>query len=141
MKILAFAATNSRHSFDRALIAHATARLRADIMPDAEIETLISMIYEMPIYSIDREKENGIPAPAQDFFSRIGAADAVLVSFAEHNGWVTAAWKNIFDLISRIERKVFQNKRMAIRPMPSRRSPMRSIRRCWPAPIMTRPAP
>ena len=40
MKILAFAATNSRHSFNRALIAHATARLRADIMPDAEIETL-----------------------------------------------------------------------------------------------------
>lgn len=110
MKILAFAATNSHTSINRALIDHVTARLRSVILPDAAIEILDLNNYEMPIYSIDREHEGGIPAPAPDFFDRIGTADAVLVSFAEHNGFVTAAWKNIFDWMSRIEMKLWQGK-------------------------------
>jgi len=110
MKILAFAATNSHTSINRALIDHVTARLRSVILPDAAIEILDLNNYEMPIYSIDREHEGGIPAPAQDFFDRIGTADAVLVSFAEHNGFVTASWKNIFDWMSRIEMKLWQGK-------------------------------
>lgn len=113
MTILAFAATNSRHSINRALIGHATMRL-AKIVPDVRIETLDLNDYEMPIYSIDREKADGIPAPARDFFDRIGAADAILVSFAEHNGFVTAAWKNVFDWMSRIEAKVWQGKPVAM---------------------------
>ncbi len=110
MKILAFAASNSRTSINRALIDHATKRLRTSITPEAQIETLDLNDYEMPIYSIDREREDGIPATAHDFFARIGAADAVIVSFAEHNGFVTAAWKNIFDWMSRIETKLWQGK-------------------------------
>ena len=108
--ILAFAATNSRKSINRALIDHASSRLQADILPGAEIATLDLNDYEMPIYSIGREREGGIPAPARDFFARIGAADAVLVSFAEHTGFVTAAWKNVFDWMSRIELKLWQGK-------------------------------
>lgn len=34
----------------------------------------------------------------------------MLVSFAEHNGFVTAAWKNLFDWMSRIELKLWQGK-------------------------------
>ena len=34
----------------------------------------------------------------------------MLVSFAEHNGFVTAAWKNIYDWMSRIDAKVWQDK-------------------------------
>ena len=34
----------------------------------------------------------------------------MLVSFAEHNGTTTAAWKNIFDWMSRIEMKLWQGK-------------------------------
>jgi NAD(P)H-dependent FMN reductase len=64
----------------------------------------------MPIYSIDRERDGGIPGPAHDFCGRIGAADAVLVSFDEHNDFVTAAWKNVFDWMSRIEMKLWQGK-------------------------------
>lgn len=114
MRILAFAASNSRNSINYKLIDHAAARLRADIMPEAQMELLDLNDYEMPIYSIDREHETGIPAPAREFFDRIGAADAVLVSFAEHNGFVTAAWKNIFDWMSRIEMKLWQAKPMVM---------------------------
>ncbi|WP_019954973.1 NADPH-dependent FMN reductase [Yoonia vestfoldensis] len=113
MKLLSFAATNSRQSINRALIDHAGRRLRA-IIPAAEVETLDLNAYEMPIYSIDRERADGIPAAARDFHGRIGAADAVLVAFAEHNGFVTAAWKNVFDWMSRIEMALWQGKPMVM---------------------------
>ena len=34
----------------------------------------------------------------------------MIVSFAEHNGSYSAAYKNLFDWASRIDQKVFQNK-------------------------------
>ena len=114
MKILAFAASTSRSSINRALVDHAAERILSDIMPDADIEFLDLNDFEIPIYSIDREREFGIPAKAREFFGKIGAADALLVSFAEHNGFVTAAWKNAFDWMSRIETKVWQGKPMVI---------------------------
>ena len=114
MKILAFAGSTSRNSINRALVEHAAERLLSDILPGAAVELLDLNDYEMPIYSIDREREFGIPAEAGEFFGKIGAADALLVSFAEHNGFVTAAWKNVFDWMSRIETKVWQGKPMVI---------------------------
>lgn len=109
MKVLAFAASNSQTSINRALVEYAGGRLQRQT-PQAEVEVLDIHDYEMPIYSPTREKEGGIPAEAKAFFEKIGAADAILVSFAEHNGSTTAAWKNIFDWMSRIDMKVWQDK-------------------------------
>ncbi|MFC3034385.1 NADPH-dependent FMN reductase [Pseudoalteromonas fenneropenaei] len=109
MKVLAFAATSSRQSINKQLVSYA-----ATLVPNATVEVLDLNDYEMPIYSSDREAESGIPAAAQQFFSKIGEADAVFVSFAEHNGSYTAAYKNIFDWASRINQKVFQNKAMVL---------------------------
>ncbi|MEO0766744.1 MAG: NAD(P)H-dependent oxidoreductase [Pseudomonadota bacterium] len=110
MKILAFAASNSRHSINRALIDFAAQRLKATVLPGADVDSPDLNAFEMPIYSIDRERDGGIPAPAKAFYAKIGCADAILVSFAEHNGFVTAAWKNIFDWMSRIETALWQGK-------------------------------
>lgn len=109
MKVLAFAASNSSTSINRQLVGYAADRLRAQ-SADTEVEFLDLNDFEMPIYSQDREAADGIPAQAQAFFDKIGAADAVVVSFAEHNGSTTAAWKNIFDWMSRIEMKLWQGK-------------------------------
>jgi NAD(P)H-dependent FMN reductase len=68
----------------------------------------------MPIYSIDRQNEHGIPERAHAFMAKIAAADALLISFAEHNGAYTAAYKNLFDWCSRIDPKVFQGKAVAM---------------------------
>lgn len=114
MKILAFAASNSQQSINRALINYAINRLQSDLLPKAEIETLDIHEYEMPIYSIDREQADGIPSPAHALYERIGKADALIVSFAEHNGYTSAAWKNIFDWMSRIDVKVWQGKPMVM---------------------------
>lgn len=114
MKVLAFAASSSRGSINGALVRHAASRLRAELLHDVEVEILDLNDFEMPIYSIDREHEGGIPDQARRFFARIGAADGLLISYAEHNGAYTAAFKNLFDWASRIQAKVFQGKPAAV---------------------------
>lgn len=114
MRILAFAATNSSRSINRKLVDHAIDRLAAtatDSDSDSEItvETIDLRDFEMPIYSIDREEEGGIPRPARDFHQAIAAADGLLIGLAEHNGNFTAAYKNLYDWTSRIEQRVYQD--------------------------------
>lgn len=111
MKILAFAATSSTKSINAKLI-----RYVANKIEDTDIETEILNIndYELPLYSEDREAELGQPKLAKDFLDKIGDSDAIMISFAEHNGSYTAAYKNIFDWASRINPKVFQNKPMVM---------------------------
>lgn len=110
MKILAFAASNSTKSINQQLAKYA-----ASLCHNADIELLDINELEMPIYSSDREEAmGGQPAQAHTFLQKIGAADALIVSFAEHNGSYTAAYKNLFDWTSRIDMKVFQNKPMLL---------------------------
>lgn len=105
MKLLAFAASSSRKSINGQLVRYA-----ASLVENANTEFLDLNDYEMPIFSVDREQELGILEPAQRFFNKIGAADALLISFAEHNGSYAAAYKNLYDWTSRINAKVFQEK-------------------------------
>jgi len=109
MKVLAFAASSSRKSINKQLVSYA-----ASLIPDAEVDLLDINDFEMAIYSSDREEESGIPQQAHDFKARIGQADAVVIAFAEHNGYYTAAFKNLFDWTSRIDMKVYQGKPMVM---------------------------
>lgn len=110
MNVLAFAASTSTQSLNRKLIDYAIRLLDDGLVDDVEVEKLDLNDYEMPIYSLDRQTEGGIPRAAHEFYDKIGAADAVLISFAEHNGFYTAAYKNIFDWVSRIDMRVYQGK-------------------------------
>ncbi|GJI99943.1 FMN reductase [Duganella rhizosphaerae] len=105
MKVLAFAASNSSKSINKKLAIYA-----ASLLEDAEVELLDLNDYEMPLFSIDREAASGHPELAKAFLQKIAACDAMIISFAEHNGSYSAAFKNLFDWCSRIEPKVFQNK-------------------------------
>ena len=109
MRILAFAASNSSVSINRQLAGYA-----ASLATGAEVELLDIHNYEMPLYRHDREVADGIPQLAHDFLAKIGEADALIVSFAEHNGAYSAAFKNLFDWCSRVGRDVWQNKKMVI---------------------------
>ncbi len=116
MKILAMAASNSSQSINRKLILHAADLMTSGEIPElggaaaVEVEVLDLNDFEMPIYSTDREEAGGIPEHAQRFFRKIGEADAVLLSFPEHNGSYSAAFKNLYDWTSRIDMKVYQSK-------------------------------
>jgi chromate reductase len=107
MKLLAFAASSSSKSINQQL-----ARYAASLVAGAEVEILDINDYEMPIFSQDREETLGQPEQAKNFFAKLGDADAIIISFAEHNGSYSAAYKNLFDWTSRIDQKIFQNKPM-----------------------------
>ena len=110
MNILAFAASNSRTSINKALVTCAAGMLEDGILDNATVEVLDLNDFEMPLFSVDKEKADGIPDAAHRFYKKIGEADGILVSFAEHNGNYTAAYKNLFDWTSRINAKVYQGK-------------------------------
>lgn len=104
-RYIAFAASSSRQSINKQLLTHACSLLQR-----GEVEILDLNDFEMPLFSVDREAELGQPQPAQDFYRRIGESDGVIISFAEHNGNYSAAYKNLFDWTSRIDAKVYQGK-------------------------------
>lgn len=110
MKILAFAATNSKNSINKQLVTHATEVLKSDFDTNAEIEILDLNDYEMPLYSIDRQNTDGVHPLAQKFYDKITQADALIISFAEYNYNYTSSYKNVFDWTSRVKMQLFQDK-------------------------------
>jgi len=109
MKLLAFAASSSSKSINKQLATYA-----ASLVEAATVEILDINDYEMPLFSQDKEELLGQPDEAKAFYAKLGQADAIIISFAEHNGSYTAAYKNLFDWTSRIDQKLFQNKPMVL---------------------------
>jgi len=106
-KIMAFGASNSKKSINKEF-----AEFAASQIDNVEVILLDLNDFIMPIYSIDIEKESGIPEAAWKFKEFIKESDAIIISFAEHNGHYTVAFKNIFDWVSRIDRNMWQGKPM-----------------------------
>ena len=102
--IVAFGESSSKNSINRKL-----AHFAAKKVTNAHINLLDLNDYEMPLYSTDREKE-GIPKQAHAFKAALQASDGIIISFAEHNGAYTTAFKNIFDWISRLEKPIWCGK-------------------------------
>ncbi|MBI9037449.1 MAG: NAD(P)H-dependent oxidoreductase [Bacteroidales bacterium] len=109
MKILAFAASSSKKSINKLLVTYA-----ANLLKEAQIEILDLNDYELPLFSVDKEEEIGQAKLANDFLNKIAECDALIISFAEHNGNYSAAYKNLFDWCSRINPKVFQQKPLVL---------------------------
>ncbi|KHT41098.1 NADPH-dependent FMN reductase [Vibrio sinaloensis] len=105
MRIVAFGASTSSTSINKALATYAAQQVEG-----AEVQVLDINNYDVPMFSEDKEKEIGQAEGAQQFLADLAEADAIVVSYAEHNGYYPAAYKNLFDWASRIDRSVFQNK-------------------------------
>ena len=106
MRVIAFGASNNSRSINKQLAVWAANQT------GTEVKELDLNDFEMPIYSIDREKEKGIPGKASEFKAILDSADGIVISFAEHNGSYSAAFKNIMDWVSRVERPLWSNKPM-----------------------------
>ncbi|UJF17481.1 NAD(P)H-dependent oxidoreductase [Vibrio sp. SS-MA-C1-2] len=104
MKILAIGASTSTSSINQKLASYA-----ASLISGATVTVLDLNQYDMPIFSEQLEKEVGQQPNAKAFFEELGKYDAIVISFAEHNGHYTAAFKNIFDWTTRVNREVYQN--------------------------------
>ncbi|EMA8959359.1 NAD(P)H-dependent oxidoreductase [Vibrio fluvialis] len=105
MKVIAFGASTSSTSINKALATYA-----ANLIDGAEVQVLDINNYNVPMFSEDLEKEIGYAEGAQGFLRDLSQADAFVISFAEHNGHYPAAYKNLFDWATRIDREVFKNK-------------------------------
>jgi NAD(P)H-dependent FMN reductase len=108
-RVTCFAASSSRNSINKQLVTYV-----AGLLDDAEVEILDLNDYELPLFSVDREAELGQPALAQTFLDKLNASDALIIAFAEHNGSYSAAYKNLYDWVSRIQAKVYRDKRMLL---------------------------
>lgn len=109
MQIVAFGASNSKNSINKKLATYTTT-----FFEDAEVKIIDLNDFEMPIFSVDRETANGHPAEAIQFIELLDKSDLIIISFAEHNGSYSTAFKNIFDWASRVKGKTFQDKNLLL---------------------------
>jgi len=109
MKVIAFAGSSSKQSINKKLAIYA-----AGLIDGAEIEILDLNDYELPLFSVDVEKELGKPEIARTFLEKMESADIIVLSLAEHNASFSVAFKNIYDWASRQNKVVFGNTPMLL---------------------------
>jgi len=107
--IIAFAGSNSKNSINKQLAIFASS-----LVDNAQVNVLDLNDFELPLYGIDHEIEYGIPDNAKLFLEKMIASDGVILSLAEHNGAYATVFKNIFDWMSRIDGKLWNNKPMLL---------------------------
>jgi NAD(P)H-dependent FMN reductase len=108
-KIIAFAGSNSKQSINKQLATYV-----ANLVEEADVTVLDLNDFELPLYGIDHEVAHGIPENAKVFLEKIKASDGIVLSLAEHNGAYATVFKNIFDWMSRIDGKLWNNKPMLL---------------------------
>jgi NAD(P)H-dependent FMN reductase len=109
MNIIAFAASSSSKSINKKLVTYAST-----LLVNVSVEVIDLNDYELPLFSEDAESEIGKPELANLFLKKIENCDGLIISFAEHNGTYSVAYKNLFDWCSRINPKVYQSKPMVL---------------------------
>ncbi len=104
-KILTFSGSNSSASLNRKLVELAHSKL------ETLGSTLIDLReFSLPIYSIDIEKDTGIPSEVKRLRALFDEHDGFMIASPEHNGMMPAFFKNTMDWLSRIEGLIFQKK-------------------------------
>ncbi|MGS4345279.1 NADPH-dependent FMN reductase [Myroides odoratus] len=107
-KIIGFGASISTTSINKAFAAYALT-----FFPEYEVELVDLNHYEVPVFSVDCEKEN-CPEEAKAFLAKLKEADYIICAMAEHNRNWTVGFKNLFDWCSRLDLKLLQNKPMLL---------------------------
>lgn len=107
MKTIAFAGSNSSKSINHQLVSYA-----ASLLDNSELIKLND--FEIPMYNIDIEEEKGIPYNVKALHAILSKATFLVISVAEHNGNITAFFKNILDWLSRYDRNFLENKKIVL---------------------------
>ena len=108
-KIITIGGSTSKDSINRKL-----AESVGGLLKGVEVINIDLSKYELPLFSVDIEKEQGFSKDLQKLNKEIESTDGIILSLAEHNGAYAAAFKNAFDWLSRIEGKVWRNKPMLL---------------------------
>ncbi len=107
--IVTIGGSSSKNSINKRLAEYAGRLLKNATLTKVDLND-----YGMPLFSVDLEQEIGFPKGALELNELIENADGFIISLAEHNGAYSAAFKNTFDWLSRINGKVWRNKPMLL---------------------------
>lgn len=99
MKILAFAASLRKDSYNRKLIRQAIELITQSA--EVQVDHADYREFEMPIYDGDLEEKSGIPSGGLELIRRIRAANGLVISTPEYNGGIPGTLKNAIDWVSR----------------------------------------
>ncbi|MDT0555031.1 NADPH-dependent FMN reductase [Patiriisocius hiemis] len=108
-KIIAFAGSNSSTSINHAFVSFA-----ASCVSQCEVKIIKLVDYSLPMFSEDIEKEKGYSVELMMLNNELKAADGVLLSVNEHNGTVSAFFKNVLDWLSRLDRNFLDGKKVML---------------------------
>jgi len=110
-KILAFAGSARRESYNRKFLAIAADAARA---AGAEVTLIDLGDYPLPLFNGDLEDAEGMPAPALKLVELILGHPALLIASPEYNSLITPLTKNTLDWCSRAEPNPFLGKVAAV---------------------------
>jgi NAD(P)H-dependent FMN reductase len=108
-KILAFAGSNSSTSINHEFITHIANRINGH-----QIKVIKLMEYDIPMFSVDKQNTNGFPLDIQVIKNLISEHNALIISVNEHNGMVSAFFKNILDWLSRLDKNFLADKKILL---------------------------
>ena len=107
--IITIGASSSKSSINKILAEYSGGLLNGVNLINIDLNA-----FEMPLFSVDIENERGFSKAAIALNAVFENADGFIISLAEHNGAYSAAFKNSFDWLSRIDGKVWRNKPMLL---------------------------
>ncbi len=107
MKTIAFSGSNSSKSINQQLVTYA-----ATLIENSKVLNLTS--YNIPVYNIDIEENEGIPNDVKKLADILVEVDNLIISVSEHNGNISAFFKNILDWLSRNNRNFLESKKIVI---------------------------
>lgn len=100
VRLLAFAASLRRESWNRRLLAIAAA---AAERVGAVIDSADFHEFDVPLFDGDVFAASGVPAGALELARRVAAADGVMIASPEYNYSLPGTIKNLIDWLSRIK--------------------------------------
>jgi NAD(P)H-dependent FMN reductase len=107
--IVTIGGSSSKNSINKMLAEYAGGLLKNATLAKVDLNG-----FDIPLFSVDVEKEQGFSKDLLALNEIIEKADGFVISLAEHNGAYSTAFKNVFDWLSRINGKVWRNKPMLL---------------------------
>ena len=103
-KILAIAGSNHATSIHYQLV-----EFTASLIEGAEVTVLDMRGWKIPVYSIDFDPDQ-TPNEITELIMLMEEYDGFIIASPEHNGSISAFFKNILDWLSRRKKQVFEEK-------------------------------
>lgn len=107
--ILAISGSNSVNSINSKLLDYMLSSITS-----MKTERAALLGYDIPIYNLDIEQARGIPIDVQLVKNKIAEASGLIIGVNEHNGMISAFFKNLIDWLSRADRNFLVDKKILL---------------------------